>query len=189
MTADTIRIEDLQREIELKGIRHFSAAEFLRGVPSGTLPGGFLPHALSILQQADRIREFMGSPLELSSGYRPAAMNKSVGGAPGSSHLYAAAVDLRVKRAWLHPSANEKLRLAGVLLWLGEPEIIGGLGIYAQNIHLDVRIEVKRRRAVWASTSDKPPASAKARMAWFQAIKASTTAVDAKAWLETGEAS
>lgn len=45
----------------------------------------------------DGIREAWGSPVVVSSGYRCAALNKAVGGASNSNHLFGSAADLQPK--------------------------------------------------------------------------------------------
>ena len=50
--------------------------------------------ALPVLLQA--IREHFGKPITITSGYRTAAHNKSVGGAKSSQHLLGRAADIQV---------------------------------------------------------------------------------------------
>lgn len=42
------------------------------------------------------MRDHFGVPIEVTSGYRSWAVNKRVGGAPNSSHLFGEAVDFKV---------------------------------------------------------------------------------------------
>ena len=51
--------------------------------------------ALTVLLQA--IREHFGKAVVITSGYRTAAHNRSVGGAAYSQHLYGRAADIRVQ--------------------------------------------------------------------------------------------
>lgn len=46
-----------------------------------------------LLKILDVLRERYGKPLKISSGYRPAAINASVGGAKKSNHIMCLAVD------------------------------------------------------------------------------------------------
>lgn len=60
--------------------------------------------ALELAQFLELVRtEFGNKPIKITSGYRPASINRSVGGASGSEHLYAApgigAVDFYVEGA------------------------------------------------------------------------------------------
>jgi uncharacterized protein YcbK (DUF882 family) len=45
---------------------------------------------------AERIREIVGRPLIINSGYRCVKLNNAVGGSLTSQHLYAEALDIRV---------------------------------------------------------------------------------------------
>ena len=54
-----------------------------------------IDQTLVVLLQA--IREHFGKPITITSGYRTAAHNKSVGGAAYSQHLYGRAADIRVQ--------------------------------------------------------------------------------------------
>ena len=46
-----------------------------------------------LLAVIDELRERYGKPLKISSGYRPEAVNKAVGGAKKSNHVMCLAVD------------------------------------------------------------------------------------------------
>lgn len=46
-----------------------------------------------LLLVLDKLRDIYGKPLVISSGYRPAAINSSVGGAKKSNHIMCLAVD------------------------------------------------------------------------------------------------
>lgn len=46
---------------------------------------------------AERVREILGKPMIITSGYRCPALNKSVGGAISSQHKYAEAIDFKCK--------------------------------------------------------------------------------------------
>lgn len=54
-----------------------------------------IDESLVVLLQC--IREHFGKPITITSGYRTAAHNKSVGGAAYSQHLYGRAADIRVQ--------------------------------------------------------------------------------------------
>ena len=56
----------------------------------------------------------MEEPLIINSGYRSAAVNKAVGGAPTSNHLTGCAVDIRVA------GLEQLLRYAVILLDIGD---------------------------------------------------------------------
>ena len=46
-------------------------------------------------QQADRVREFLGHPMIVTSGFRSLKLNAAIGGAKTSSHMTGYAIDFR----------------------------------------------------------------------------------------------
>ena len=49
----------------------------------------------NLAQELDKVREAWGSPIKVTSWYRPPAVNRAVGGARNSQHLYGKAADIR----------------------------------------------------------------------------------------------
>jgi hypothetical protein len=84
-----------------------------------------------VCHQADKIREQLGSPVSVNSGYRCKAYNKSIGGALFSQHCKGTALDLNVNfsGAWALAIWNIATRIPG----------IGGVGIYDTFCHIDTR--------------------------------------------------
>ena len=58
----------------------------------------------------ERLRERVGKPIIINSGYRSEAVNKTVGGAKGSNHLTGCAADIRVA------GIEQLVRYASILL-------------------------------------------------------------------------
>lgn len=75
-----------------------------------------------------RIRDHYGKPIIITSGYRPAAYNKSVNGATSSLHIDGRAADIRIDGAT--PKA-----LAAYCKSIG----IKGIGTYDSFVHIDTR--------------------------------------------------
>ena len=71
---------------------NFTVAEF--ACKDGSDPV-FVDSSLAALLQ--KIRDHFGRPVVITSGYRTAADNRSVGGAAYSQHLYGRAADIRVQ--------------------------------------------------------------------------------------------
>jgi hypothetical protein len=76
-----------------------------------------------LLQILDTFREKYGKPLVISSGYRPAAINASIGGAKKSNHIMCLAVDFvddmnRTLAKWC--VANTAI-LEELGLWMEDP--------------------------------------------------------------------
>ena len=85
------------------------------------------------------IREHFGKPVHITSGYRTAAHNKSVGGAAYSQHLYGRAADIRVQGIPVEQlAAYAETCLPGT----------GGIGRYPAKgfVHVDVR----KAKSRWA---------------------------------------
>jgi hypothetical protein len=49
----------------------------------------------ALLEALDKLREAFGKPMHISSGYRPASVNKAVGGAKKSNHMLCLACDFK----------------------------------------------------------------------------------------------
>jgi len=85
----------------------------------------YQPHALEHLQS---IRDAIGGPLTINSGYRNVTYNAGVGGAAWSRHLYGDAADMASAAASLD-------ELAGLCADLGA----GYVGQYESHVHCDWR--------------------------------------------------
>lgn len=59
-----------------------------------TIPYYLRDNAQAVAELAQQIRDVWGAPLKVNSGYRCPKLNKLVGGASNSDHVYAAALDL-----------------------------------------------------------------------------------------------
>ena len=118
---------------------HFSLSELTchDGTP---VPEKYMANALAICGRAEVLRREVG-PLFVTSGYRSPAWNKSVGGAKGSLHMTASALDLTSRTH----TARELHAIWLKLVQAGKvPD--GGLGLYRNWIHIDTG---RRRR--WSS--------------------------------------
>ena len=89
----------------------------------------------SLVEVLQAIRTHFGKAVNINSGYRTASYNKKVGGATYSQHLYGKAVDIRVTGV----KPKDVAKFAETLM----PNT-GGIGIYSNFTHIDVR-EVKSR--------------------------------------------
>ena len=90
------------------------------------------PALVDILQN---IRNHYGKAVNINSGYRAPAYNKKVGGATYSQHLYGTAADIRI-------TGVKPKDLAAYIETLMPNK--GGIGIYKNFVHVDVR-EIKSR--------------------------------------------
>lgn len=110
--------------------KNFKVKEF--ACKDGSDPIFISPDLVEVLQ---KIRDHFGKAVTINSAYRTPTHNKKEGGATHSQHLYGTAVDIRISGVTPKQVADyaEKL-LSGR----------GGIGIYSNFTHVDVR-EIKSR--------------------------------------------
>jgi uncharacterized protein YcbK (DUF882 family) len=133
----------LQDYIEERGIENFSAVEVCpvgkkaRGATLKLAPEELWPNIIHTLRILEWLRDELGQPVHILSGYRDPAYNKAVGGEGNSLHMAFSATDITVK------GANPP-RVHTVLLTHPEaPQF--GLGLYRGFVHLDTRGLIGRK--------------------------------------------
>lgn len=94
----------------------------------GRLPDSGIDN--SLLDVLDKMREAMGIPLYVSSGYRCRAHNEAVDGVADSQHIHGRAADVYAEGTEWTP-----LQIAA----LGERAGADGIGLYDDFVHIDVR--------------------------------------------------
>lgn len=125
---------------KVKITEHFDSNEFT--CKDGTLyPEKWIESRLKPLcEQLEVLRTRFGTPIEILSGYRTPEHNRKVGGARSSQHLQGRAADFVVNATGLHPASVH----SEVLKMYNEGKLkIGGLGLYASFVHIDIRKSVK----------------------------------------------
>lgn len=98
------------------------------------VPAPFLANVRELARNLQALRDLVGRPVHVLSGYRTPTWNAKVGGVQGSQHLLARAADLHVDGMTpdaLH-AAIEHLIAVGRMKQ-------GGLGLYPTFVHYDVR--------------------------------------------------
>jgi zinc D-Ala-D-Ala carboxypeptidase len=84
-----------------------------------------------LVEHLQELRDLIGQPVIVVSGFRCQAHNTAVGGATRSQHLLGRAADVRVRAM----SPIEIKRLAETIDAFRD----GGIGLYSAFVHLDVR--------------------------------------------------
>lgn len=86
--------DTLEEELTSAGIIHFTERELTVNGGEVLLPPRIAWVAAIVLcKLAEQMRAACGSPIEITSWWRPEAVNKKRGGAPLSDHLWACALD------------------------------------------------------------------------------------------------
>lgn len=117
----------------MKLTENFKLEEFAchDGTP---VPPELVPTVKTLAEKLEIIREALGKPIKILSGYRTPAWNKKVGGAKSSTHMQGKAADITVED--IEPSTVaetiEQLIKEGKL----PPS---GLGRYKGFTHYDIR--------------------------------------------------
>lgn len=94
------------------------------------------------VNKLDKVREKIGQPMMVNSGYRCAKHNQQIGGVNNSPHVAGVAVDIKIKD---NHYAREILDSAVELGFIG-------IELCDKHIHLD-DMQRKSGKVVWASVS------------------------------------
>jgi len=101
----------------------------------GTMPPPeCMDNVLKCARNLQVLRDHLGKPITIISGYRTKAYNDKIGGADKSLHMTGHAADIRV--AGMTPK-----EVLGAVLHLIETDKMhnGGVGVYDSFVHVDVR--------------------------------------------------
>lgn len=120
--------------------KNFHSEEF--ACKDGTrVPKRMKRDLLRLAENLQVLRDVVGEPIIITSGFRHQLYNKRVGGATNSQHRYARAADIVVKGY----TPKQLYRKIEELIREGKMHN-GGLGIYPTFVHYDVR---ETRPARW----------------------------------------
>lgn len=125
---------------------HFKAQEF-QCPDNGIPPEDLFDNLERLCLQLEVLREELGKPITVISGYRSPEFNARINGARNSQHMQATASDIKVKGVTPRKVHSTILKL------IKEGRIEeGGLGLYETFVHYDVR----GKRARWYGRGVKP---------------------------------
>ncbi len=98
------------------------------------VPDELLSNVSKLAKNLQVLRDHLGKPIVINSGYRTPAYNARIGGAPASQHKLAKASDIRVSGMTSVQVQKEILKLIAA----GKMHN-GGVGLYNTFVHYDVR--------------------------------------------------
>ena len=125
--------------------KNFNLSEF-RCKDGSDVPEELLANVRKLAKNLQVIREHIGKPIKVISGYRSPSYNRRIGGARRSQHMLATAADIKV--AGMSPS-EVKAVIVG-LIKSGKIDS-GGVGLYKTFTHYDTR----GRNARWYGSGVK----------------------------------
>lgn len=112
--------------------KNFKLSEFK--CSDGTnVPQKYWGNLAALMEQLQVLRDYIGKPIQVNSGYRTPTYNKAVGGVPSSSHLVAKAADIKVNGL----SSLELVKIILKLIQEGKMKN-GGIGLYDTFVHYDI---------------------------------------------------
>jgi len=124
---------------------NFKKSEFKCKDGTG-VPDDLMDNLVELVENLQIIREYIGKPIRIISGYRSPKYNRRIGGARRSQHMVAKAADLRVKG--MEPKELRRI----IIQLINEGKIKkGGVGLYTSFVHYDVR----GRNARWKGSGVK----------------------------------
>lgn len=119
----------------MKITEHFDSHEFRSQWDNIEYPEKWLEERLRPLcERLEIVREAIGKPLKITSGYRTPENNKRIGGATNSYHLQGKAADVHVDGMTGHQISD----LVQQLIKDGKISE-GGVGTYDNFCHIDIR--------------------------------------------------
>ena len=117
----------------MKLTRNFNLNEFASKDGADMPPEVFKNVAL-VAKNLQVLRDFVGQPIKVNSGYRSPAHNKSIGGASKSQHVKGKAADIVIK-------GHKPEVVAEIIIELIKDGKMsqGGIGVYNTFTHYDIR--------------------------------------------------
>jgi hypothetical protein len=120
--------------------KSFMASEFSCNDENKTpVPDIYTVNVKKLAANLQVLRDVLGKPIKVTSGYRTKEYNTKVGGVKNSQHLFAKAADIKVKGMSSKRLANKIKKL------IDEGKMSkGGIGVYKTFVHYDIRGENRK---------------------------------------------
>ena len=117
----------------MKLTENFSLSEF-QCKSGAEMPAEVLENIKELAKNMQVLRDHIGKPIQITSGYRSPDHNKKIGGAKASKHCLGMACDFKIKG--LTPATI--IKDIEVLIMCDKIKQ-GGIGIYPTWVHYDIR--------------------------------------------------
>ena len=120
--------------------KNFSLEEF-KCKDGSDIPNDILQNIIELAKNLQVLRDAIGKPITINSGYRSPKYNAKIGGVKNSQHLRGTAADIRV-------SGMTPKELALIIEGLIESGKMkqGGIGVYPTFTHYDIYFNGKNKR-------------------------------------------
>ena len=129
----------------MKLTKNFSLWEF-RCRDGSDVPEELMENVRLLARNLQVVRDCVGKPIRVISGYRTKKYNSRIGGARRSQHMLSKAADIKI--AGLTPAEIKAI----IIKLIREGKMMsGGVGLYRTFVHYDVR----GRNARWFGTGVK----------------------------------
>lgn len=122
-----------RKRMDQKLSKNFSLNEFA-SADGAEFPADVIENLRQLAKNLQVIRDHFGKPIKINSGWRSPAHNKSVGGVRNSQHVKGKAADIVIEGVTPQQLAAEIEKLIAA-----KKIRQGGLGIYPNFIHYDIR--------------------------------------------------
>lgn len=113
--------------------KNFSKDEF-ESKDGAEMPQEVLYNVQKLANQLQFLRDYLGRPIKINSGYRSPSHNQRIGGKPRSQHLLGKAADIVVRNM----SPLDVAKVIEDLISSGDM-LQGGLKAYKNFVHYDIR--------------------------------------------------
>lgn len=117
----------------MKLTKNFSLSEF-ECKSGAAVPDDLLPNIKKLAESLQVLRDDIGLPIKINSGYRSPEHNKKIGGVKNSQHTKGTAADIAISGV----SPREIRRRLEILI-KSDKMLQGGIGAYSTFTHYDIR--------------------------------------------------
>lgn len=117
----------------MKLTKNFSLSEF-ECKSGAAVPDDLLPNIKKLAESLQMLRDDIGLPIRINSGYRSPEHNEKIGGVKNSQHTKGTAADIAISGV----SPREIRRRLEILIKSGKM-LQGGIGSYSTFTHYDIR--------------------------------------------------